>query len=620
MLRLSSVQRLMSRTSTLKRPQSRPEVIDRKYWGCLHRQSRAKSYVKGADEPPLLGQTIPDNFKSVVSGYGDHEAVVSCHQGQRLTYYELDCKSNGLARGLASQGIQKGDRVAVSLGNNIEHTIVTFALYKLGAILVPLNPVFTTMQVISAVNHIAASHLIIGKQIKIPRKGPRSNMPLISELLGKLHSPTLEGQSAVPSLKSIIVVNNDSGQIANNNLQGASITLFESLVSDIPADQQALPPQNLKIDDIINIQFTSGTTSNPKAACLTHKSLLNNAIAIGDRMQLTPEDIVCSPPPLFHCFGCVIGFLGSTTHASTFVLPSESFDAEASLRAIQEEKCTALHGVPTMFIQMLDLITAGRISNSGFTQLRTGVAAGSSIPAELMKRLHQVLNLTELTICYGMTETSPVSFMTTPDDLLEKKLGTVGKLLPHVEAKVVNPVDHSRIVDVGEKGELAVSGYLLMKEYWQDPERTAEVMIPDAEGKIWMHSGDEATLSQDGYLTITGRIKDIIIRGGENIHPLEIENCLLAHPGVSDVSVVGVPDNRYGEVTAAFVMPRAGTKSINEADVKNWVSKRLSRHLVPEYVFIEPEQVAIPKTGSGKVQKFLLRERAIELLKGRSVV
>lgn len=364
---------------------------------------------------------------------------------------------------------------------------VTFALYKLGAILVPLNPVFTTMQVISAVNHIAASHLIIGKQIKIPRKGPRSNMPLISELLGKLHSPTLEGQSAVPSLKSIIVVNNDSGQIANNNLQGASITLFESLVSDIPADQQALPPQNLKIDDIINIQFTSGTTSNPKAACLTHKSLLNNAIAIGDRMQLTPEDIVCSPPPLFHCFGCVIGFLGSTTHASTFVLPSESFDAEASLRAIQEEKCTALHGVPTMFIQMLDLITAGRISNSGFTQLRTGVAAGSSIPAELMKRLHQVLNLTELTICYGMTETSPVSFMTTPDDLLEKKLGTVGKLLPHVEAKVVNPVDHSRIVDVGEKGELAVSGYLLMKEYWQDPERTAEVMIPDAEGKIWMH-------------------------------------------------------------------------------------------------------------------------------------
>lgn len=351
----------------------------------------------------------------------------------------------------------------------------------------PLNPVFTSMQVTSAVNHIAASHLIIGKQIKIPRKGPRSNMPLISELLGKLHSPTLEGQSAVPSLKSIIVVNNDSGQIANNNLQGASITLFESLVSDIPADQQALPPQNLKIDDIINIQFTSGTTSNPKAACLTHKSLLNNAIAIGDRMQLTPEDIVCSPPPLFHCFGCVIGFLGSTTHASTFVLPSESFDAEASLRAIQEEKCTALHGVPTMFIQMLDLITAGRISNRGFTQLRTGVAAGSSIPAELMKRLHQVLNLTELTICYGMTETSPVSFMTTPDDLLEKRLGTVGRLLPHVEAKVVNPVDHSRIVDVGEKGELAVSGYLLMKEYWQDPGRTAEVMIPDVEGKIWMH-------------------------------------------------------------------------------------------------------------------------------------
>ncbi|KAI5305453.1 hypothetical protein KEM56_004390 [Ascosphaera pollenicola] len=547
------------------------------------------------------------------------EGVISRHQNQRLTYDELDRKSNSLARGFAAQGIKKGDRVAVSLGNNIEHAIqseadgtradmemiqATFALYKLGAILVPLNPAFTSVQVKSAVNHIAASHLIIGSEFKLSRKEPRSNMPLIFDLLAAMRGSGVESQPTISSLKGITVLNDSASESDASRLANLSaLTPFESLMSDIPADQQSLPSQNLDMNDIINIQFTSGTTSNPKAACLTHKSILNNAMAIGDRLQLTPEDIICSPPPLFHCFGCVIGYLSSTTHGSAFVLPSESFDAEASLRAIQEEKCTALHSVPTMFIQMLDLVTSGRVSKQGLGQLMTGVAAGSTIPAELMKRLHQVLNLTELTICYGMTETSPVSFMTTPDDPLEKKLGTVGRLLPHIEAKVVDPSDRSRVVEVGEKGEFAVSGYSLMKGYWDDPERTAEVMIPDADGKVWMHSGDEASLSPDGYLTITGRIKDIIIRGGENIHPLEIENCLLSHPSVSDVSVVGVPDERYGEAIATFIVPRPGTSSI-----------------IPKYVFIATGQSMVPKTGSGKIQKYLLRERAIELLKSHRCV
>jgi acyl-CoA synthetase (AMP-forming)/AMP-acid ligase II len=290
--------------------------------------------------------------------------------------------------------------------------------------------------------------------------------------------------------------------------------------------------------------------------------------------------------------------MATATHGSSIVFPSESFNARAALRAVQEEKCTALYGVPTMFLEELNLIETGEISSDGFQYLRTGIAAGSSIPAELMKKLHKVLNLTELTICYGMTETSPVSAMTTTDDPIDKRINTVGRLMPHVEAKVVDPVDKSQILPVGTRGELAVSGYLLMREYWDDPERTAEVMIADEAGKVWMHvsltwrtsfrevanmhfqTGDEASMSADGYVTITGRIKDLIIRGGENIHPLEIENCLLANPAVGDVSVVGVPDERYGEVVAAFVVAREqASKSITTEEIQNWVREKLSSHL-----------------------------------------
>jgi acyl-CoA synthetase (AMP-forming)/AMP-acid ligase II len=342
--------------------------------------------------------------------------------------------------------------------------------------------------------------------------------------------------------------------------------------------------------------------------------------------------------------------MATATHGSSIVFPSESFNARAALKAVQEEKCTALYGVPTMFLEELNLIETGEISSDGFQYLRTGIAAGSSIPAELMKKLHKVLNLTELTICYGMTETSPVSAMTTTDDPIDKRINTVGRLMPHVEAKVVDPVDKSHILPVGTRGELAVSGYLLMKEYWDDPERTAEVMIADGAGKVWMHvslpwrtsfrelanmhfqTGDEASMSADGYVTITGRIKDLIIRGGENIHPLEIENCLLANPGVADVSVVGVPDERYGEVVAAFVVAREqASKSITTEEIQNWVREKLSNHLgkvqcfedagwpltsmvVPKYVFFLGPADSFPKTASGKIQKFKLKEQAIKLV------
>lgn len=342
--------------------------------------------------------------------------------------------------------------------------------------------------------------------------------------------------------------------------------------------QGPLSSSSLHPNDIINIQFTSGTTSLPKAACLSHRSILNNGKSIGDRMLLTEHDIVCCPPPLFHCFGSILGYMATATHGSAIVFPTEAFDPYATLKSVQAEKCTALYGVPTMFIAELELLKNGTVPPTGFEHLRTGIAAGTSIPAELMRKLHKILNLTELTICYGMTETSPVSAMTTTDDPIGKRIDSVGKLLPHVEAKIVDPTARTKILPVGQRGELAVRGYLVMKEYWNAPARTAEVMIPDDDGKIWMHTGDEAQMDAEGYIKITGRIKDIIIKGGENIHPLEVENCLLGHAEIEDVSVVGLPDERYGEVVAAFVIPQKDAM-ITAEDIRAWVREKLSHHL-----------------------------------------
>ena len=475
-----------------------------------------------------------------------------------------------------------------------------------------MNPAFNAQQVIAALAHLEASQLIIGTETNLPRKPPRSNIPLLQQLVPNLRSTRCESE-AVPSLKQIITVDNSSGRI---DISRFKATVDYKHVVEDGGTGQTLPDQSLHPSDIVNIQFTSGTTSTPKAACLTHRSILNNGASIGDRMLLTPRDIICCPPPLFHCFGCILGYMASATHGSSIVFPSEAFDPYATLKAVQEERCTALYGVPTMFIAELDLLQNGTIPSEGFQYLRTGIAAGSSIPAELMRKLHKVLNLTELTICYGMTETSPVSAMTTTDDPLDKRIDSVGRLLPHVEAKVVDPLNRSKILPIGARGELAVHGYLVMKEYWGAAERTAEVMLRDDEGKVWMHTGDEAEMDAEGYVKITGRIKDLIIKGGENIHPLEVENCLMANPAVGDVSVVGLPDEKYGEVVAAFVVPvrgAGGEHEITETQVRDWVRERLSHHLVPKYVFWTD---GFPKTASGKVQKFKLKEEGIELVKG----
>lgn len=348
----------------------------------------------------------------------------------------------------------------------------------------PLNPSFNVHQIVSALGHLESSHLIISAESNLPRKDPRSNGPLLEHLIEDSESSRLYSK-LVPSLKQIILVDNSAGRSYIPSYK--SLTPFSSIMSHFTADGSALPRQELSPDEIVNIQFTSGTTAMPKAACLSHRSILNNGAQIGDRMLLTSKDIVCCPPPLFHCFGSVLGYMATATHGSSIVFPSEAFNARAALKAVQEEECTALYGVPTMFLEELALIEQGEVSEQGFQHLRTGIAAGSSIPAELMKKLHRVLNLTELTICYGMTETSPVSAMTTTDDPIDKRINTVGRLMPHVEAKIVHPVNKKDILPIEARGELAVSGYLMMQGYWGDAEKTAEVMIKDDSGKVWMH-------------------------------------------------------------------------------------------------------------------------------------
>ena len=349
---------------------------------------------------------------------------------------------------------------------------------------VPLNPAFNSQQVTAAINHLAATHLIIGAETNLPRKPPRSNLSLLENLISDPVAKTLQSE-VVPSLNQVIIVDNSQDRVDFRKI--ISTLDYQEVAEEGKGLGKIEQGDSLHPDDIVNIQFTSGTTSMPKAACLSHRSILNNGNSIGDRMLLTEYDIVCCPPPLFHCFGCILGYMATATHGSAIVFPAEAFDPLATLKSVQEEKCTALYGVPTMFIAELEMLQNGTVPYTGFEHLRTGIAAGSSIPAELMRKLHKLLNLTELTICYGMTETSPVSAMTTTNDPLEKRIDSVGRLLPHVEVKVVDARNRSRIVPVGSRGELAVSGYLVMKEYWDDSEKTADVMIPDENGKIWMH-------------------------------------------------------------------------------------------------------------------------------------
>ncbi|KAG9234103.1 acyl-CoA synthetase/AMP-acid ligase-like protein II [Amylocarpus encephaloides] len=630
----------MVRVSGLGRPGN---VFGRCFAGTITKQASGqqtrglltRSYAEGPTRPPLLAQTIPEHFSSVVREHGDRWAVIARSQGPagRLTYKQLDHLSNGLAHGLRERGVRKGDRVAVSLGNTWEFAALTYALFKLGAILVPLNPAFNAAQVISALAHLEAAHLIIGLETNLAYKPPRQNISLLTAIVPDLASSNLEAPS-VPSLKNVILVDNSSGRLEEWKDFSAATSFEELLLDRTSKDKEVVPDTPLDKDEIVNIQFTSGTTSSPKAASLTHHGILNNGNSIGSRMGLTPADIVCSPPPLFHCFGSILGYMATATHGSAILWPSEAFNPTLVLESIQAEKATALYGVATMFVAELELLSSGAIPRAGFEHLRTGIAAGSSVPSNLMNKLHEELNLKGLTICYGMTETSPVSFMTFPDDPLRKRIDSVGRLLPHVTAKIVSVTDRSQILPLGEKGELVISGYNVMKGYWGDRTCTDEVMVTDEDGKTWMYTGDEGEMDAEGYVKITGRIKDLIIRGGENIHPLEVENALFRHKYISEASVVGLPDEKYGEVVAAFIVVHNGVQKgldhagvgleevdamhrftpqnrLTKNEVKEWVRSHLSNHLVPKYVFWIS---SYPKTASGKIQKFRLREMGIQCL------
>lgn len=617
-------------------------------------------------KPPLLPHTIPEHFASIVSQFGDRPAVIArtptttrdalpdvptdgipASIETALSYEKLDLSSNALAHSLRSLGVKKGDRVAVSLGNCAEFASLTYACFKLGAILVPLNPGFNVKQVTAALNHLSVELLIIGAVTDLaykPCRG-RSNLPLLREMVPDLESGRIEAPE-IPSLKTVVVVDNSpfhplSAFPPLNTLR--SLTPFSDLLPSSGGSLTAIssslsnpitPDSPLSASDTINIQFTSGTTSHPKAAMLSHTNILNNGAFIAHRMGLDPSDLIVCPPPLFHCFGCVLGYMATATTGAAILFPSPAFDPLATLRMVADYKATGLYGVATMFVAMLEIIhhhpeLLGNEEAVGLftTHLRKGIAAGSSVPESLMRKLYSVLGLRDLVICYGMTETSPVSCMTSPWDPFEKRTGSVGKVMPHTKVKVVDPADKRRVVPVGERGELAAAGYLVMKGYWGDVEKTEEVRMveKDEEGgggeEIWMYSGDEASMDAEGYVEITGRIKDLIIRGGENIHPLEIENCLFQHPLVAEVSVVGVPDEKYGESVAAFVIVHEGVQAEGEKvsgsgevltkdSVREWVRTHLSNHLVPKHVWFVREY---PKTASGKIQKFKLRARGTEL-------
>ncbi|KAK3371932.1 hypothetical protein B0H63DRAFT_483321 [Podospora didyma] len=639
----------------------------------------------GPTEPPLLQHTIPEHFASIVSRYGDRPAVSSRsptpafirHQpnpaqkiprsqepGARetsMTYEDLDLVSNSLAHSLRSLGVEKGDRVVVGLGNCPEFAALTYAVFKLGAILVPLNPAFNEKQVKAALRHLEAKILIIGAVTDLAYKPcyGRSNEPLLRAMIPDLDSPSgMANAPDIPTLETVVLVDNSASHpLVVFPSSCRSLTPFSSLLetgalSPNPSSSSCrpvTPSSPLSPAETINIQFTSGTTASPKAAMLSHTNILNNGYLIAKRMGLQPSDLIVCPPPLFHCFGCVLGYMATATTGAGIAFPSPAFDPLATLTMAADHRATGLYGVSTMFVSMLDVLENRRHYQENTTlpsedklgmvnqHLLKGIAAGSSIPQSLMNKIYNSLGLRNLVICYGMTETSPVSCMTSPTDPEEKRTGSIGRVMPHTKVKVVSPTDRTKTLFRGHRGELATAGYLVMQGYWGDEERTREDRIPDEQGEVWMYSGDEARMDEDGYVEITGRIKDLIIRGGENIHPLEIENCLFQHPAITEASVVGVPDDKYGESVCAFIIGREGielkpdedygplpctTRSdiaqaveqnrlLTKQEVRAWVQKHLSSHLVPKHIWWTTE---FPKTPSGKIQKFMLRELAVRLL------
>jgi len=531
------------------------------------------SYVHGASNKPLLGEPIFSNLHRTADRVGDREALVVPHQNYRATYRELVEQSEQVARGLIARGVSKGDRVGIWSPNRYEWVIVQYGTAAMGAILVNINPAYRTSELEYALNQSGTTFLILAAGFR-----QADYRAMLAEVKGRC-----------PDLREALVL--DDGWEALKR-DGSKVSAAE--LHDIEA--------TLQFDDPINIQYTSGTTGFPKGATLTHHNILNNGFFIGETLRYTKDDRVCIPVPFYHCFGMVLGNLACTTHGATMVIPAESYDPVATMETVQQERCTSLYGVPTMFIGELEHV---RFKEFDFTSLRTGIMAGSPCPVEVMKKVQTVMHIPEMTIAYGMTETSPVSTQCTTDDPLERRVSTVGRVHPHVEIKIVDP-STGAVVPRGTPGELCSRGYIVMRGYWNNEEATRQAIDTGR----WMHTGDLATMDDDGYINIVGRIKDMIIRGGENIYPREVEEFLYSHPDIADVQVIGVPSEKYGEEVMAWVKLREGAASTGE-DLAAWCKGKIATYKIPRHwKFVD----AFPMTVTGKIQKFKMRETAVEEL------
>ena len=554
------------------------------------------SHAFGATDTPLIEATIGDFFADMARRQGEREALVSRHQGLRYTYAGLHRAVRQLASALLQSGLEKGDRVGIWSHNNAEWVLMQLATAQVGIILVNINPAYRTAEVEYALNKVGCKALVTMAQFKT------------SDYLGMLRELAPEWVHGTPGqLEALQLPHlNTVVWIDEPGVGGEEPGLLR--FSDLMARGNAADPRiaqvaaTLRATDPINIQFTSGTTGFPKGATLTHRNILNNGFFIGECMKLTPDDRLCIPVPLYHCFGMVLGNLACLTHGSAIVYPNDGFDPLTVLQTVQDEKCTGLHGVPTMFIAELD---HPRFAEFDLGSLRTGIMAGSPCPTEVMKRVVEQMNLREITIAYGMTETSPVSCQSSTDTPLEKRVSTVGQVQPHLEIKIVDP-ETGAVVPRGQRGEFCTKGYSVMHGYWGDETKTREAI--DADG--WMHTGDLATMDAEGYVNIVGRIKDMVIRGGENIYPREIEEFLYRHPQVQDVQVVGVPDPKYGEELCAWIIAKPGTKP-TEDDIRAFCKGQIAHYKVPRYIrFV----AAFPMTVTGKIQKFKIRDEMTDQL------
>lgn len=531
------------------------------------------SYVSGPSSKPLLGETIGQNLKRTVDQFPQRVALVSVQQKVRLTYQELWDKTTMVAKALLSKGLKTGDRLGVWSANRYEWVVLQYATSRIGVILVNLNPAYRKKELLYTINQSEIKFLVSALKFKT----------------SDYQQMVLKIKTKAPSLKETVFFDFDWESFVNENQHTSDQDL-------------AMVESKIQFDDPINLQYTSGTTGFPKGVTLSHHNILNNGYFIGDRLHYTEQDVVCIPVPFFHCFGMVIGNIAVTTHGATIVIPSESFDASMTLQAVEQEKCTSLYGVPTMFIAALQL---PNFESFDLTSLRTGVMAGSICPVEIMKQVQSKMYMKEISICYGMTETSPVSTQTTIGVSLEKQVNTVGTVQDHLELKIIDP-NTGQIVPRGVAGELCTRGYSVMLKYWGQPEATAAV-IDEAR---WMHTGDLAVMDADDFITITGRIKDIIIRGGENISPKEIEEFLYAHENVQDVQVIGVPDPKYGDAIMAWVIPMSNS-NLSEKELMQFCKDQIAHYKVPKYwKFVD----SFPMTLSGKVRKIELKQMAIEEL------